>query len=720
MANDGNIRIGIKITDTDRQIKNAEGKIELLNNKLKNLGSQKIPLQNKLQEIEQQMEANEAEYRKFQNMLSDGKLTGSEYQALGGIEGIEKNLTSLEHANDSLNAKADILQQKLNSINSKEKETNVKLSEQERLREELIQKQQQLNFEQAGGGKGLDDIGKKIKGITTKVIKWSLAVFSIRSAYTFVRQAMSTLTQYNEQMSTDIEYIRYALANMIKPIIEWIINAVYKILAYINYIAKAWFNVNLFENAGAEQFNKDLEKANGTAKELKKQLASFDVANVMSDTSDKKSGSGTKIPSFDLSDMKQIEIPDWVKWIAEHKDDIILLAEIVGIAFGTAKTTSILGNIAKIMGVAGAKGAIGGKGLAGLFTSLSSIAVIVAGLTIIYLCGKKVWDDLNKLGSEIDEITEKQKKYNKLWKENIDPKNLDQVKKLYTTQSINYQGAYDNLKKAKGVLGKIGDNAKSWAKSSLAVVENSEATATKMMEIYNLETTTKEEKEKILKYLQEQWKTNRDIMDQAVEYTDITKESMDAQAKINEYIVDMKKDLGYIEPQLYTYKDYLEGGKKAVETTYSVLDTIGKIAFHDKEFSIKVKVKDALSNIWEVLSSLSVFNSIEKNVVPSINTMANQFKRGYNTVKSLFAFDNGGIVLPQPGHGVPVGASAIMSERRAEAVIPFENPTAMEKIGQAIGRYVNIAIDNKMVVDGRVLASATNNQVNKERFLMNR
>lgn len=87
-------------------------------------------------------------------------------------------------------------------------------------------------------------------------------------------------------------------------------------------------------------------------------------------------------------------------------------------------------------------------------------------------------------------------------------------------------------------------------------------------------------------------------------------------------------------------------------------------------------------------------------------------------LKKIFGHDNGAIVLPQPGHGVPI--TDVMSERRAEGIIPLENPTAMEKLGEAIGKYVNIAIDNRMVVDGRVLASATNNQLNKERFLMNR
>ena len=64
--------------------------------------------------------------------------------------------------------------------------------------------------------------------------------------------------------------------------------------------------------------------------------------------------------------------------------------------------------------------------------------------------------------------------------------------------------------------------------------------------------------------------------------------------------------------------------------------------------------------------------------------------------------------------------SYIAGEAGKEGVLPLTNPTTMAELGAEIGKWVNIAIDNRMVVDGRVLATATNNQINKENFLMNR
>ena len=37
-----------------------------------------------------------------------------------------------------------------------------------------------------------------------------MAIFGVRSAYMAVRSAMSTLSQYDEQMATNVEYIRLA------------------------------------------------------------------------------------------------------------------------------------------------------------------------------------------------------------------------------------------------------------------------------------------------------------------------------------------------------------------------------------------------------------------------------------------------------------------------------------------------------------------------------
>ena len=202
----------------------------------------------------------------------------------------------------------------------------------------LRKKQAKLNQEQAQMGKldlsevqtGINNVNKGLQGTIKKVAKWGLALFGIRTAYNAIRGAMSTLSQYDTQMADNIEYIRYALASSLQPVIQTILNLVIKLLQYINYIAKAWTGKNLFKTADA--FKNAQKGAKGLNKELQKTTASFDEMNVLQDT---KSGGGggadITAPNIDLTGM-QGEIPQWLKWIVDNKD--LIISALFGIAGG--------------------------------------------------------------------------------------------------------------------------------------------------------------------------------------------------------------------------------------------------------------------------------------------------------------------------------------------------------------------------------------------------
>ena len=170
---------------------------------------------------------------------------------------------------------------------------------------------------------GAEDAGKKIKNILKSTARWAIAIFGIRSAYMFVRNAMSTLSQYNEQLATDLEYIRFALASMLQPLIEKLIQLTYKLLSYINYIAQAWFGIDLFANASADA----MKRGAGSAEKMKKSLAGFDEMNVLNDNG--TTGAMGGMPSVDLS-MEDADVPSWIKWIADNKD--VLISGLLGIA----------------------------------------------------------------------------------------------------------------------------------------------------------------------------------------------------------------------------------------------------------------------------------------------------------------------------------------------------------------------------------------------------
>ena len=202
----------------------------------------------------------------------------------------------------------------------------------------LQKKQAKLNQEQAQMGKldlsgvqaGIDNVNKGLTKTVKKVAKWGLAIFGVRSAYMAVRSAMGTISQYEDDMKNNIDYIKYALAYTLKPIVEWILNAVVKLLQYVNYIAKTWTGKNLFKTADA--FKNAQKGAKGLNKELQKTNASFDEMNVLQDT---KSGGGSgadiTAPNIDLTGMRG-EVPQWLKWIVDNKD--LILSVFAGVNAG--------------------------------------------------------------------------------------------------------------------------------------------------------------------------------------------------------------------------------------------------------------------------------------------------------------------------------------------------------------------------------------------------
>lgn len=224
----------------------------------------------------------------------------------------------------------------------------------------LIKKKEEFNKTDFSNINGLiQGIGDGIENTTKKISKWALALFGIRSAYNFIRNSASTLSQYNEQMGVDVEYIRYLLASTLQPVIENLIQLAYKLLAYVNYIAKAWFGVNLFANASTEAFQKQNKALGGSvkkAKELQKTLAGFDEMNILQDNGDTSSGGGgggVSLPSF--PSMEDVPIPSWLQWIVDNKD--LVIAGLSGIAVGLTalklgfKGIQALGIGAIVMGI---------------------------------------------------------------------------------------------------------------------------------------------------------------------------------------------------------------------------------------------------------------------------------------------------------------------------------------------------------------------------------
>ncbi len=154
--------------------------------------------------------------------------------------------------------------------------------------------------------------GTGMKNGLGHIVKFAANLFSLQKIYGVLSgAAQSWLSSQNEdakQLSTNIEYMKYAMGSALSPIIQFITNLVYQMMKAIQSVAYALTGVNIFAKASSKSYA-SMSKNAKKAKEETKQLAGIhsDINNISDNkSSDSGSESGTIMPSFDLSHLDNI------------------------------------------------------------------------------------------------------------------------------------------------------------------------------------------------------------------------------------------------------------------------------------------------------------------------------------------------------------------------------------------------------------------------------
>lgn len=167
-----------------------------------------------------------------------------------------------------------------------------------------------------------ENSAKKIGKVVKQASRWALAIVGIRGLYSGIRQAINKVGQYNEQIKADMEYMGYALAMLLEPVVKKIVEWCKNLMYYIDYIAQAWFNLS----GSIWKSSQSFLEANKNANKLKKTMLGFDEINKLGDNNNQTA------PSFSLPDMGEMGIPKIVEDIAKNKD--IILSFLAGVAGG--------------------------------------------------------------------------------------------------------------------------------------------------------------------------------------------------------------------------------------------------------------------------------------------------------------------------------------------------------------------------------------------------
>lgn len=314
---DGYIRVGTKVDEKgiDNGIKEIQKKINVAEEQKLVIETNMKASQQDLSKVNSQLDnlKSKAEQLKstFSGIQASGTMSPQQFMNMQTYNALLPDIQKAEKEQAKINSqlqKQQIQYQKINSQIStyKDKITQINLKNQE---------------------KQIKSINTTIGGAVKKIARWSLALVGIRSVYAGIRNLVNQVSQYNDQVSTDLQYMGFALAKTFEPFVKWIINALYKILGLVNQLFVVLFGINLFKKSGVSSFQKAMSKSAKSAKEIKNSLASFDEMNILQDTSQKDSGTGGGVgaPSFDLSKM-QGEPPQWMQWI---KDNLPLITGLI-------------------------------------------------------------------------------------------------------------------------------------------------------------------------------------------------------------------------------------------------------------------------------------------------------------------------------------------------------------------------------------------------------
>ena len=336
---DGWITIGTKlatdkfdkqITDLEKKIKNEEEKTQL---KLKAKLQAEDELKRHKQaifEVEKEYERTSKQVEHLQDIMSKQasgvSLTPQEFTDLQGSKQIIAENDKIGSQLDKMYAKEVKLNNAVDRTTLAYKQTKDNVTAYKAKIESVNIQKQQAQVDQLKNG--FNKMNTSVSSSIKHIGRLALGIFSVASAYRLMSAASSTLGQYDEQYATNLEYIRYLIAQAIAPALKYVVNLASTLLSYLNYILNAWFGITLFSKNSSKNFMKARESTSKIKKDL--QTTPFDEMNVLSDTSSSGT-SGAVAPSIDPSLFKG-KVPDWLKWIANNKN--LILSVMAGVGAG--------------------------------------------------------------------------------------------------------------------------------------------------------------------------------------------------------------------------------------------------------------------------------------------------------------------------------------------------------------------------------------------------
>lgn len=524
----------------------------------------------------------------------------------------------------------------------------------------------------AAGEKATKVIDVNLKTSIKQVSKLALGLVGIRGIWSVLYRASHAYMNDNKIINEQLKITFSILSQAIGPVIKTLVNIVEYGAIVIARIIQAFTRVNILEKAQTSAL-KDLAKA---AKKAHSALASFDTISNLSDNSDALEDYNAALGAYNDFVSKMGEVENfWDKWGSW----VTAAAGALGILWGT-KT---LGGIAKLIGVAGT-GLTAGTGLAGVVGLLSGIATF-AGLTITIWLIIKGWERLQELKAFMEKWTpeyiEERTNSLKNTADTIDyiKESTDDIKDNAAKMGENYNFFNDMVE---GIFG----NHKKVLKTAEDIVKATAEINGKVEGIIKNQNISKDEAQKLLDYLVEQYRVNGDIETQLFN-----------QGKDTKDIEGIQKDL--LE-KIITIRDQYKVSNDYIWSIYDGTKEINGIHLTDKYVKVNIeadtKSAERTTDGW--------FTSLKKKVSSFFNKL---YVAGFSAI--LPQFDVGTNYVPQ---------DTVAMVHKGEMIVPAKYNPMTSGLGgtneetNALLRQLNATLENKQF-NGYISASdITNTAIN--------
>ena len=562
----------------------------------------------------------------------------------------------------------------------------------EKTKNKLISlREQQEKLESSGGfdfSKTIAKTTSSMGNVINKVARWGIALFGIRSAYNFIRSAVSTLSQQNEGLARGIENIRYGLASALEPVIKRIVDWAYKLMQAINYVWKLLTGKNLFSNMkkGIDKTNKSIKGASKSAKELQKQLAGFDEMNILSKNVEASGGGGAgasslgNVPDLTGTDLLSKETQQRLKklanilkkigdWFSQRSGLIYgAIAGLIGLKIGN--------KIGKLITALGGNGAMGG--LVGGLLALDTVLV-----THII---KTIKDDLLPLIEEtekrIDSAIEMTQGRSKA------------VDKMTDTLIENAKSENENTEQTKLGVNTMLESIKTNNKENKELMDQiglkGDLTGENKMNIETMK-QNRYQNEKYLETLMELYDMGKLEITQLESYRQALGSEKDA-------LIEANKHLNKNSEAYKTNKQRIDKINDALGKLPSVVTT-----------DVKIDTSEARTSLVDYLKDVKSAGA--QNIIGLTTSIDNAIKK-LKTIKHA----KGGIVN-LPGRGVPLH---VAGEKGQEGIVPLTDSQQMELLGEAIGKYITINANITNTMNGRVISRELQKIQQENSFASNR